>query len=355
MEKTTPLTQWHQTHHGNMVVFGGYWMPVHYDKGIMHEHRLVRQHCGLFDVSHMGELILQGDDALANLNYWCSNDYTSLEIGAIRYGILMRQDGTAVDDLLVYRLQDKRYLLVVNASNKDKDYAYIKTVLFGDSKLEDVSDSYGLIALQGPSSLSVMRSVCEDCDVPYYQFKTKVSVAGIEVLLSRTGYTGEDGFELYCDAKDTLALWELLLKAGEPYQLEPCGLGARDTLRLEAAMPLYGHELDDQTSPLEASLGMFVKKDKANFIAQEAMSLTPKRKRIGLRMVDRGIAREHCDVFFNDQKIGTVSSGTMSPSLNQAIAMALVDAEFAKQDEFSVDVRGRRLKAERVKLPFYKR
>jgi aminomethyltransferase len=355
MEKTTPLTAWHQAHHGTMVAFGGYLMPVQYEKGIMHEHRLVRTQCGLFDVCHMGEFVLSGEDALANLNYWCSNDYTSLDIGAIRYGILVREDGSAVDDLLVYRLAEHAYLLVVNASNRDKDFAYIREHLFGQAHLQDLSDTFGLIALQGPSSLAVMQMLCDQCDIPYYQFKSQVDVGGYSVLLSRTGYTGEDGFELYCDAKDTVALWELLLKTGEDFGLEPCGLGARDTLRLEAAMPLYGHELDDQTTPLEAGLSMFVKKDKPHFIAQSALSVAPLRKRIGLVMIDRGIAREHCDVFVGDTKVGVISSGTMSPSLNKAIAMAIVDAAYASEHEFSVDVRGRRIKAERVKLPFYKR
>ena len=355
MEKTTPLTAWHQAHGATMVPFGGFLMPVQYAQGILHEHRTVRERVGLFDVSHMGELILEGPDALSNLNFWCTNRYDDLAIGAIRYGVLVRADGTSVDDLLVYRLAELRYLLVVNASNTEKDVAYLQTVLFGNVKMENVSDAWGEIALQGPNSCAVLEKLGLDVDLPYYHFRDKVLVGDRSVLLSRTGYTGEDGFELYCAASDTVALWELLLQAGADLGCEPCGLGARDTLRLEAAMPLFGHELNNDVTPLEAGLSVFVKLDKPKFIAQAALSDPPKRRRIGLVLKDRGIAREGYAVYAGERLVGRITSGTMSPSLNQAIAMALVEVDVAKELAFSVDVRGRRLNAERVKLPFYKR
>lgn len=355
MEKITPLFDWHKNHNGNMVEFGGYLMPLHYTNGILHEHHIVRTKVGLFDVSHMGELHFSGKDALANLQYLISNDFSDLEIDKTRYGILIRKDGTAVDDLLVYRMAEEEYLVVVNAANIDKDVAYIKEHLFGDVLFQDISEDCGQIAIQGPLSQELLKRLTPINDMPYYTFKGNVDIAGKNVLISRTGYTGEDGYEIYTAAADTEFLWELFLKTGEDLGVEPCGLGCRDTLRLEAAMPLFGHELNDETTPLEAGLSMFVKLNKEKFIAQEALSEKPLKRRIGLQLLDRGIAREHCDVYFNGKKVGIVSSGTKSPTLNQSIAMAFVPAELFKETQFEIDVRGKLLKAEKVKLPFYKR
>ena len=355
MEKITPLFNWHKNHDGNMVEFGGYLMPLHYAKGILHEHHTVRTKVGLFDVSHMGEFHFSGKDALANLQYLVSNDFSDLEIDKTRYGILVRKDGTAVDDLLVYRMTDQEYLVVVNASNIDKDEAYFREHLFGDVHFQNISEDCGQIAIQGPLSQELLKRLTDENDMPYYTFKGNVDIAGKNVLISRTGYTGEDGYEIYTAASDTEFLWELLLKTGEDLGVEPCGLGCRDTLRLEAAMPLFGHELNDETTPLEAGLSMFVKLNKDKFIAQEALSEKPSKRRIGLQLIDRGIAREHCDVYFNNEKVGHITSGTKSPTLNQSIAMAFVPAELFKEAEFYVDVRGKLLKAEKVKLPFYKR
>jgi aminomethyltransferase len=321
----------------------------------LHEHHIVRTKVGLFDVSHMGELHFSGKDALANLQYLISNDFSDLEIDKTRYGILVRKDGTAVDDLLVYRMAEEEYLVVVNAANIDKDVAYIKEHLFGDVLFQDISEDCGQIAIQGPLSQELLKRLTPINDMPYYTFKGNVDIAGKNVLISRTGYTGEDGYEIYTAAADTEFLWELFLKTGEDLGVEPCGLGCRDTLRLEAAMPLFGHELNDETTPLEAGLSMFVKLNKEKFIAQEALSEKPLKRRIGLQLLDRGIAREHCDVYFNGKKVGIVSSGTKSPTLNQSIAMAFVPAELFKETQFEIDVRGKLLKAEKVKLPFYKR
>lgn len=352
--KTTPLTNWHQDHSGNMVDFGGFWMPLHYANGILHEHHSVREKVGLFDVSHMGEFILQGPDALSNLQYLVSNDFRDLQIGKARYGILVREDGSSVDDLLIYKTHEDRYLIVVNAANIEKDETYFRSQLKGDVNFENISDSVGQIAVQGPFADTLLKRFT-DVELGYYGFQEDLLIQDIKVVLSRTGYTGEDGYEIYCKAEDTIKLWELFMASGKDLGVEACGLGCRDTLRLEAAMPLFGHELNDETTPLEAGLSMFVRLEKEHFIAQEALSTKPLRRRIGLTLVDRGIAREGSDVYCDGEWIGKITSGTKSPTLNQAIAMAMIKADYFKNENFEVDVRGKRLKAVRVKLPFYKR
>lgn len=355
MDKKTPLYETHVELGATMVPFAGFIMPVQYPKGILFEHRSVREKAGLFDVSHMGELHLTGKDALANLNYLVSNDFTDLPLGKIRYGILVRKDGTAVDDLLVYHLDTDDYWIVVNASNIDKDYAYFTQNLYGGAVIHNESDDWGQVALQGPLSEKILRKLTGQLPEAYYSFMPYVLVSGIECLVSRTGYTGEDGFELYCAFDKVVHLWNLLLKAGEEDGLVPCGLGARDTLRLEAAMPLYGHELNDQTTPIEAGLKMFTKLEKEHFIAKEALMTPPAKRRIGLTLTDRGIAREHCPVLFNNEVVGEVSSGTMSPTLGCAIAMAYVKPALINETEFTIDVRGRVLKATKTKMPFIKK
>lgn len=352
--KTTPLTIWHQDHSGNMVDFGGFWMPLHYANGILHEHHTVREKVGLFDVSHMGEFILKGPDALSNLQYLVSNDFNDLQLGKARYGILVREDGSSVDDLLIYRTDEDQYLVVVNAANIEKDETYFKAHLTGDVYFENISDAIGQIAVQGPLADTLLKRFM-DLELSYYGFQENVMLNDMQVLVSRTGYTGEDGYEIYCKAEDTVKLWDLFMTSGEDLGVEPCGLGCRDTLRLEAAMPLFGHELNDETTPLEAGLSMFVKLDKEHFIAKEALSNKPLRRRIGLTLTDRGIAREGSDVYCEGEWVGKVTSGTKSPTLNQAIAMAMVKADYFKFEDFEIDVRGKRLKAVRVKLPFYKR
>ena len=352
--KTTPLTNWHQDHAGNMVDFGGFWMPLYYAKGILHEHHTVREKVGLFDVSHMGEFTLKGPDALSNLQYLVSNDFSDLQIGKARYGILVREDGSSVDDLLIYKTHEDRYLIVVNAANIEKDETYFRAQLTGDVKFENISETIGQIAVQGPMADTLFKRF-SDLELSYYGFQDEVMINDMQVLVSRTGYTGEDGYEIYCKAEDTVRLWDLLMTSGEDLGVEACGLGCRDTLRLEAAMPLFGHELNDETTPLEAGLSMFVKLDKEHFIAKDALSNKPLRRRIGLTLTDRGIAREGSDVYCEGEWVGKVTSGTKSPTLNQAIAMAMVKAEYFKVEDFEIDVRGKRLKAVRVKLPFYKR
>lgn len=329
-------------------------MPLHYAKGILHEHHTVREKVGLFDVSHMGEFILKGPDAFSNLQYLVSNDFTDLQIGKARYGILVREDGSSVDDLLIYKTHEDRYLIVVNAANIEKDETYFRAQLTGDVNFENISDTIGQIAVQGPMADTLLKRF-SDLELSYYGFQDEVMINDMQVLVSRTGYTGEDGYEIYCKAEDTVRLWDLLMTSGEDLGVEACGLGCRDTLRLEAAMPLFGHELNDETTPLEAGLSMFVKLDKEHFIAKEALSNKPLRRRIGLTLTDRGIAREGSDVYCEGEWVGKVTSGTKSPTLNQAIAIAMVKAEYFKVEDFEIDVRGKRLKAVRVKLPFYKR
>ncbi len=355
MEKLTPLAKWHETHGGKMVSFAGFFMPIQYENGIIHEHSVVREKAGLFDVSHMGELYLKGEDSIRNLNTFITNDFSDLEIGKVRYGVLVYENGCAVDDVLVYRIADFEYIIVVNASNSDKDYAYLKERIFGDVSLENLSEEIGQIALQGPLSEKVLEKLTDQIPGEYYTFIQNVDIKGIKTHISRTGYTGEDGFEFYCDTNDTVKLWELLLETGQEEGVEPCGLGARDTLRLEAAMPLYGHELSESITPLEAGLKRFVKLDKENFIAQDALEKDIKHRRIGLELIDRGIAREGYKIFHNDIEVGTITSGTHSPTLGKAIALAYIDASVFKESEFEIEVRNRKLKAQKVKLPFYKK
>jgi aminomethyltransferase len=355
MEKKTPLYDLHVELKGNIVPFAGYLLPVNYPDGILFEHRLVRGKAGLFDVSHMGELILEGPDALANLQYLVTNDYRNLEIGSVRYGVLVKEDGTTVDDLLVYKMLEEKYFIVVNASNTDKDDAWIRSHLFGDVTLKNVSDGIGEIALQGPLAKEILSKICDDLPEKYYTFKDYVDVAGIQCMVSATGYTGEAGYEIYCKAKETDKLFRAVLEAGKDEGLQACGLGCRDTLRLEAAMPLYGHELSEEITPVESGLKSFVKLDKEKFIAQDALSHASKRRRIGLELVDRGIAREHTPVLVDGKEVGFVTSGTMSPTLGKAIAMAIVDIDMIDAPVFQLDVRGRILTAKRTPLPFYKR
>jgi aminomethyltransferase len=357
LEKKTPLYQWHTDHGGKLVPFGGYLLPVQYEQGVIAEHNGVRKCAGLFDVSHMGELVIRGNDALSNLQRILSNDFTDMGIGRVRYTLLCNEAGGIVDDLVVCKMEADRYMLVVNAANRDKDAAWIKERLEGPSvSFEDISDSLAQIALQGPASPAILASLSKTIPEKYYTLIEKGNVAGIDCIVSRTGYTGETGFEFYCSPENAEGLWERLLEAGKAAGLMPCGLGARDTLRLEAAMPLYGHEMDDTVTPFEAALGFAVKMDKPDFIGKKALAgkETPLRIRTGLRVTGRGIIREQENVFFQEKAAGKTTSGTFCPWLKGAFAMALVDAAIAKPGTaVKVDVRGRWIEAEIHPLPFY--
>lgn len=360
MERKTPLYETHVKYEGKIVPFGGYLLPVQYKSGVIAEHMAVRTACGLFDVSHMGEVLCQGKDALANLNRLLTNDYTQMYDGQARYSPMCNEQGGVVDDLIVYKVKDECYFIVVNAANKDKDYAWMKDHAFGDAVFTDISDQVAQLALQGPKALDILKKLVGEEDIPekYYSCKYHCTVGGMDCIISRTGYTGEDGFEFYLAAQDGPKLWELLLETGKEEGLIPCGLGARDTLRLEAAMPLYGHEMDDTITPFEAGLGIFVKMSKEDFIGKEALEKAgePQRRRVGLKVTGRGIIREHADVYDGDKKIGVTTSGTHCPYLKAPVAMALLDKEYkAEGTSVEVDVRGRRVEAQVVKLPFYKR
>lgn len=360
MCKKTPLYDYHVALHGKMVPFAGYWLPVQYDSGIIAEHQAVRTACGLFDVSHMGEVLIQGKDALNNLQHLLVNDMSGMAIGRARYSPMCNERGGVVDDLLVCRTGEEDYLLIVNASNKDKDVAWIREHLFGEATMQDVSEEYAQFALQGPNSTEILMKLTAKENIPEknYTFNQHVDIGGFDCLLSRTGYTGELGYEIYCRPQDAIALGEKLLAAGKNHGLIPCGLGARDTLRLEAGMPLYGHEMNDEITPLEAGLGFFVKMDKADFIGKDALQKKgePKRIRVGLEVVGRGIVREESPLFIDNKQVGITTSGTMSPYSQKAIAMALVDVAHTKiGTKMEADVRGRRIPVQVVELPFYKR
>lgn len=360
MERKTPLYETHVKYKGKIVPFAGYLLPVQYKTGVIAEHMAVRTACGMFDVSHMGEITCIGRDALKNLNRLLTNDYTGMYDGQARYSPMCNEAGGVVDDLIVYKVRDDHYFIVVNAANKDKDFAWMKAHEFGDVVFTDISSEVAQIALQGPKALSILKNlVCED-DIPqkYYSCRYHRSVGGIDCIISRTGYTGEDGFEFYLAAAEAPKLWELLLETGKEEGLIPCGLGARDTLRLEAAMPLYGHEMNDEITPFEAGLGSFVKMGKEDFIGKRALEARgePGRKRVGLKVTGRGIIREHADVYDGERKIGITTSGTHCPYLGAPAAMALLDTDHAAiGTSIEVDVRGRRVAAEVVSLPFYKR
>lgn len=358
MEKKTPLYEAHVAQGGKIVPFGGYLLPVQY-RDIIEEHLAVREKAGLFDVSHMGELLLTGSDALRSINHLCCNEFGDMQDGRVRYSPLLNPEGGVIDDLLVYRLSAERYWLVVNASNREKDAAWVAQNLLGDTKMEDISDSVAQLALQGPQSKAILAKLCKVDDLPqkYYTFTENINVTGIPCLVSRTGYTGSFGYELYCPADQATTLWTALLEAGQNEGLIPCGLGARDTLRLEASMPLYGHEMDDTVSPLETGLDFAVKLQKTAFIGKESLEArgTPTRTRVGLRVTGRGIVREDCPLFDGERPVGKTTSGTHLPYLKAAYAMALVEINSAAPGtKLLAEVRGRKIEVEVVPLPFYK-
>lgn len=359
MDKKTALFDAHVSCAGKMVPFAGYLLPVSYTAGIAAEHMAVRTAAGLFDVSHMGEVLLSGPDALSNLQNLLTNDFSGMADGQIRYSPMCNDKGGTVDDLLVYCKAKNHYIIVLNASNREKDIAWMRKQLKGDAALTDLSDLTSEIAIQGPRSAEILAPLADSSlPVKYYTFTENIGVAGVSCLVSRTGYTGEDGFELYMENRYAPLVWDALTAAGKDAGLVPCGLGARDTLRLEAAMPLYGHELDEDITPLEAGLGRFVRMEKDSFIGKDALMLAgnPRRARVGLEILDRGIARAGDRVMLNGRDIGFVTSGTMAPFLGKAVAMALIEADnAAEEDGFGVDSRGRMLRARVTALPFYKR
>jgi aminomethyltransferase len=359
----TPLHDLHVALGARMVPFAGYEMPVQYNS-IIEEHRTVRSAVGLFDLSHMGEVEVRGRRAVDFLGHAVVSDPSTLSEGQAQYSMLCQEDGGIIDDLIVYRLGRERFMVVCNASNRDAVIAHLAGLHArdgGDVELEDRSDEVGLVAPQGPAAASVLSGLTDvDLHALENYHAAEGIVAGVPAIVARTGYTGEDGFELFCDADRTREVWEAVASAGTAAGLRPCGLGARDTLRLEAGMPLYGNELDRDTNPFEAALGRVVKLEKGDFIGREALEAVketgPARKLIGLQMVDNAIPRGGYEVRAGGAPIGRVTSGTLSPTLGTKIAMARVAAETAGVgNAFEVVVRDRPYRAEQVKLPFYRR
>ena len=345
-----------------MVPFGGWDMPVQY-AGIAAEHMAVRTAAGLFDVSHMGEVEIAGSGALAAVQRISCNDAARLEIGQAQYSALTSEAGTFIDDLLVYRLADDHFLLVTNAANTDRDVAWIRKEIAAvdDAFAVNTSSRYALLALQGPRAQDILQPLTAEplADLRYYHFVSG-EVAGIRVTISRTGYTGEDGFELFAPPQMADRLWTALLDAGSAAGIQPAGLGARDTLRLEAAMRLHGSDIDETTTVLEAGLGWIVGWDKPDFNGRQALVEQKRagapRRLVGFEMLERGIARHGYDVYVDGAAAGRVTSGTQTPFLNKAVGMAYVPAGAVDVDrEIEIDVRGRRLRARRVRMPFYKR
>ncbi len=363
--KKTPLNDAHRLLGGKMVEFGGWDMPVQYTAGVLTEHLRTRTYAGLFDVSHMGEIHVDGKDAIAFVNSITTNDVAKLVDGQAHYSALLYENGTVVDDLLVYRFTEDKLFLVVNAGTQDKDWAWINEHRGNfDVDLRHASVEYCQIAIQGPEATEMLQTITETdlSAIKYYHFTTG-EVDGVPSIISRTGYTGEDGFEVYADAAKAEQLWNKMLEIGN-YGSEdgilPCGLAARNTLRLESAMSLYGHEISDEFTPLEANLGWICKLDKDNFIGKEALVKQKaeglKKKLVGFEMIDKGIARDDFDVYINDKKVGYVTSGSPAPFLKKNIGLAYLPIQFANiGQEIKIDVRGRFLSAIIVPTPFYKR
>src|SRR6476646_2616971 len=355
--KRTPFYDKHVALGAKIVPFAGYEMPVQYPQGITAEHKAVRERCGLFDVSHMGEFMIRGPRAVDFVNFVTTNDVAALAIGQVHYSTILNDRGTIEDDCLVYRFAD-HIMMVLNASNIAKDFAHIARHAdrFGVT-LEDVSDDMGLLALQGPEAAKILQPLTKTdlSAIKYYHF-AEGSVAGMPMIISRTGYTGEDGFELYHDVKYSTRLWDALMAAGD---VTPAGLGARDTLRLEMGMALYGNDIDDSVTPLEANLAWLVKLKKGEFVGSDVLNNQKANgvaiKLVGFTLENRNIARHGYPVFAGGQSSGGVCSGTLSPTLGIPIGTAYVPTELAKEGStFDVEIRGKRVPATVVKTPFYK-
>jgi aminomethyltransferase len=360
--KKTPLHARHRACGARMVAFGGWDMPLEYS-GITDEHLAVRTRAGIFDVSHMGELEIAGKDAPAAIQRLLSNDISGLEVGQAQYSGLLTDRGTFIDDLVVYRLAPQHFLLVVNAANINKDYAWIEGQAqnAGDVVVVNASARYALLSVQGPAAMEALQPLTgvDLARLGYYRF-AHGEVAGVRATISRTGYTGEDGFELFVPPQSADRVWQAVLESGRPVKLVPAGLGARDTLRLEAGFRLYGQDIDDTTTPIEAGLSWIVGWKKDGFNGSGALAeqkrVGPRRRLAGFELVDNGIARPGCQAYAGDAAIGTVTSGTQTPYLKKSIGMAYLGVDHAKADmSFEVDVRGRRLRARVVPMPFYRR
>ncbi len=356
--KLTALNHVHRALGAKMVPFAGYDMPVLY-KNLIQEHHAVRNAVGVFDVSHMGEVFITGDKAFDLVQYMTSNDVSALSDGRVQYSCMPNDQGGIVDDLLVYRFAADKYFLVINASNIEKDLAWMhkQNEKFG-ATIDNKSDDYSLLAIQGPKAIAALQKLTEVnlSEIPYYHF-TEGVLANMHMIISNTGYTGAGGFELYVKNNEVEALWNAVMDAGAEFEIEPCGLGARDTLRLEKGFCLYGNDINDETSPIEAGLGWITKFNNPFHMSEHHLEIKnnkPSKKLVGFELIDRGIPRQHYPICSADGTvIGEVTSGTMSPTLNKAIGMGYVTSEnSAAGSEIYIEVRGKLLKAQVVKIPF---
>ncbi|MBU5675799.1 glycine cleavage system aminomethyltransferase GcvT [Alkaliphilus sp. MSJ-5] len=358
--RRTSLYEAHKRHGGKLVDYSGWEMSVQFE-GLTAEHEAVRTAAGIFDVSHMGEIEVKGNQAEDFVQYLVTNDISVLEDNQILYTFMCYPDGGVVDDLLVYKFNNNHYYLVVNASNADKDYEWMKQNLGKyDAEIINISDDVSEIAIQGPKAQEILQELTDTdlSEIKFFYLKRDVNINGANCLVSRTGYTGEDGFEIYLDHKDADSLWEKLMEVGKDKGLRPAGLGARDTLRFEVALPLYGNEISQDISPLEAGLGFFVKLNKTDFIGKDALVKQKeeglKRKLVGFEMKENGVPRHGYEVMADGKVIGFVTTGYNSPSLKKNIGFALVDAEYAALGTpIEIKVRKRTLKAEVVGKKFY--
>ncbi|OIU71080.1 glycine cleavage system aminomethyltransferase GcvT [Rossellomorea aquimaris] len=361
--KKTPLYDVYKEYGGKTIDFGGWALPVQFSS-IKAEHEAVRTRAGLFDVSHMGEIEVKGEGALEYLQKMMTNDVSKLKGGGAQYTAMCYEDGGTVDDLLIYKIKDYDYLLVVNAANIDKDFEWLKQHQTDGVEINNISEHMAQLALQGPLAEGVLQRLTNEhslSGIGFFKFQSDVSINGRHALVSRTGYTGEDGFEIYCDAEDAAAIWKDILKEGEKDGVLPCGLGARDTLRFEANLALYGQELSKDISPIEAGIGFAVKVNKEiPFNGQDALQKQKvegaSRKIVGIEMIERGIPRHGYKVFSGEEEIGEVTTGTQSPTLKKNVGLALLKKEFTSIDtEIQVEIRGKKVNAKVVPTPFYKR
>lgn len=344
------------------IDFGGWALPVQFSS-IKEEHEAVRTRAGLFDVSHMGEIDVKGEKALDYLQKMMTNDVSKLKVNGAQYTAMCYEDGGTVDDLLVYKYSEEHYLLVVNAANTVKDYDWLEEHIIEGVSLNNISNEIAQLAIQGPKAEVILQRLTNTdlSSIGFFKFQADLMIAGIKTLVSRTGYTGEDGFELYTASEDAPALWKAILAAGEPENILPCGLGARDTLRFEAKLALYGQELTKDISPLEAGIGFAVKTSKeADFIGKSALLRQREkgleRKLVGIEMIGRGIPRTNYPVYKGEQLIGEVTTGTQSPTLKKNVGLALIKKEYTEMDtELDVEIRNKRVQAKVIPSPFYKR
>ncbi|QYJ67614.1 glycine cleavage system aminomethyltransferase GcvT [Flavobacterium litorale] len=359
--KNTALTHIHEALGAKMVPFAGYNMPVQYE-GVTTEHETVRNGVGVFDVSHMGEFLIEGPKALDLIQKVCSNDASVLTVGRAQYSCMPNDTGGIVDDLIIYRIKEEQYLLVVNASNIEKDWTWISSKNDMGATMRDISDDYSLLAIQGPMAMEAMQSLTsiDLAAIKYYHFEVADFAGAENVIISATGYTGSGGFEIYAKNSEIEKIWNTVFEAGKPYNIKPIGLAARDTLRLEMGFCLYGNDIDDTTSPLEAGLGWITKFTKdfnnSDFLKQQKEAGVI-RKLVGFELTERGIPRHGYDITDgNDVIIGNVTSGTMSPSLSKGIGLGYVPVDYSKEgSEIYIKIRKNEVPSKVVKLPFYKK